>query len=321
MRSLLLSLRSIEHHADYVVAIITQTKGSTYQKTGAMMLMDSQQHYWGLLSGGCLESDLLLRGQEVLNTKMDQVAVYNMQNDEDKLWGMGLGCDGEVNILLKYLPAEENHYQFFNVLESVNSGNNWQLSINNNQFNFEQSKTNRKHPTSHSPSDNIIYLNAPHHVLICGGSPDVPPVTAIANQVGWKTTVIDHRKNYADKNKFPFADNVIHLKRSQWQDFSLSQFDSAIVMSHQFERDQEYLSKLLQSSLKYLGVLGPTERRDRLLSNCETNFNQHKNRIFAPIGLDIGAATPETIALAIISEIQAVISGKSAIFCYQDSTR
>ncbi|MCW9017469.1 MAG: XdhC family protein, partial [Kangiellaceae bacterium] len=167
----------------------------------------------------------------------------------------------------------------------------------------------------------LIPLVAPLNLLICGASPDVEPVTSLANQLGWKTTVIDHRKEFARCQLFPAANNVLHIKRSEWKSFELVQFDAAIIMSHQFERDQDYLARIINSQINYIGLLGPRKRRNKLLSEIGAEFSQLEGRVFGPIGLDIGADTPETIALAIIAEIQAVKSNKKVGFCYQDETR
>ena len=106
MRSLLQALGQFEHNQDYVVAIIVDTSGSTYRKTGAMMLINENLHYWGLLSGGCLEGDILVHCQSVLTHKKDQIIEYNMRDEADMLWGMGLGCDGEISILLNIFTGQ-----------------------------------------------------------------------------------------------------------------------------------------------------------------------------------------------------------------------
>ena len=320
MYSLLKSLRHYDSSKDYVLAIITGTNGSTYRKSGAMMLIDQDSNHWGLLSGGCLEGDIVANCKTLFENKCDHQLVYNMRDEADLIWGMGLGCDGEVTIFLKYLPAEQNHFSIFEGLFELQNGNAQQITINtanNNELVIE-------------PADKLIpekhfqlkfELRKPHHLLICGASPDVPPVVAIAHHIGWKTTVIDHRQDASNKEKFPFADELITVKRSQWNGFELTPFDSAVIMSHQFERDQEYLKRLLDSPIGYIGLLGPSARRDKLLAECDTHFSEHQGRVFGPIGLDIGAGSPETIALAIISEIQAVAHSKSAKFCYEDLNR
>ncbi len=324
MFSLLKALEQFDSNHDYVLAIITDANGSTYQKPGAMMLINAQQQYWGLLSGGCLEGDIVLHSEKVIKSQEDNVLTYNMRDESDLLWGMGLGCDGEVTVLLKFLPAARQHLNFFDALSQWRSGESLRISILANQSNELVVNTLSAMPNEQQnlPTEKFSFeLLKPHHLLICGGSPDVPPVTAIAHQVGWKTTVIDHRPDAIDSTRFPFSESCKLIKRSQWEKFDLSKFDSAIIMSHQFEHDQRYLDTLLKSDLRYIGLLGPTKRRDKLLQNCGTDFSHHRGRIFGPIGLDIGSDSPETIALAIIAEIQAVHNNKNAISCFQDPTR
>ena len=346
MHTILKSLSSFQDNQDYVLVLITHSRGSTYRKPGAMMLVSQQLEYWGLLSGGCLEGDIVLRCKQVLSNKADCSVVYNMQDEADKLWGMGLGCDGEITLLLKYLPANSNHLNFFDVLRKILSGQSYQLELD------EQSSTLNFRPESNKPESNkpesneleirniesiktknklgkitdgtakqYFPMQAPHRLLICGAAPDVPPVTAIAAQIGWHSHVIDHRGDFASPDLFPDADLVSLVKRSQWREMDLSAFDSVIIMSHQFEHDQRYLERLLTSNIGYIGLLGPSKRRDKLLQNCNSNFEHHKGRVFGPIGLDIGAASPETIALAIVAEIQAYIHGKTVGSCYQDEKR
>lgn len=338
MLDLLSSLKTLSPQKDYVLAIITTTKGSTYRKTGTLMLIDSHLNFWGLLSGGCLEADIQQHCETVFNSKKDHKIGYDMRGEEDLLWGMGLGCDGAIEVLLKYLPSEMNHFGFFEVLQHVSKGQDHLLTLNltgAHELSFcaiekHQTQIRLQQKTYDVPpkprlleksQQLLIPLNAPLNILICGASPDVPPVTAIASQLGWQTTVIDHRKEFAQPNHFPYADRVCQIKRSEWQDFDLCLYDAAVIMTHQFERDQDYLSRLLPSPVSYIGLLGPSKRRDQLLQECETQFSQHQGRVFGPVGLDIGADTPQTIALAIIAEIQAVQAEKDVGFCYQDETR
>ena len=320
MNSLLKSLKEFDKNKNYVVAIIVETKGSTYRKSGAMMLVSDYFSYWGLLSGGCLEGDIVEHCKSVFENKTDTTINYNLRDDEDWLWGMGLGCDGEITILLKHLPAEHNHFGFIEMLTQIESGINQFLSIEE-----DNGLTIAELPPENDDSKFQVELKAPHHLLVCGASPDVPPVTAIAHHIGWKTTVIDHRKVSLNKLLFPLVDNLIHVKNSQWNDFNLSQFDSVIIMSHQYERDRDYLKQLIKSQINYIGLLGPSKRRDKLLEDIGIKFETLNNRLFGPIGLDLGAGSPEEIALAIVSEIQAVKNGKinhqQIGFCYQDNNR
>ncbi|WP_196140371.1 XdhC family protein [Aliikangiella sp. G2MR2-5] len=333
MLNLLDALENFEVNNDYALAIITKTEGSTYRKAGTLMLIEPNGAYWGLLSGGCLEGDVVENSKQVFGDKKDLKLSYDMRGDEDLLWGLGLGCEGAIDVLVKYLPASDNHLGFFSALKELDRGQDHKLTLQldaNNALHIQ--------PASRAPenqacsplrdskwdSDNnelVINLKAPLKLLLCGASPDVVPVTEIAKSLGWKTWVIDHRKALATEKQFPQANQVNHIKRSEWESFSLTEFDAAVVMSHQFERDQDYLTRLLASDIRYIGLLGPRKRRDKLLKECNTDFDHQEGRVFGPVGLDIGAGTPQTIALAILAEIQAVLANKNARFCYQDITR
>lgn len=332
MKSLFKALSKTNIKQDFVLAVIIETSGSTYQKSGAMMLIESNLEYWGLLSGGCLEGDILLQSKTVFTSKKDRLINYNMRDEADLLWGMGLGCDGAISILLKFLPLAEKHHDFFTKLNQNHNGLECNMIINlstdkedNFPIEFDTSPSSKLATTEDRPGIRTIPLNPPHHLLICGGAPDVVPVTSLASEIGWKTTVIDHRRTYADLSKFPKANHVQQVKRTEIALFPLENFDSAVIMSHQFELDSRYLKHLLASEIRYLGLLGPAKRRDRLLSDCGTSFEEQKGRVFGPVGLDLGAGTPETIALSIICEIQAVINNKinngKIGFCYQDLNR
>ncbi len=326
MHSLLQSIQAYQPHQDYVLAIIIDTQGSTYRKSGALMLIDSTYHYWGLLSGGCLEGDIMAHCEMIFEKKVDKVVTYDMRGEDDLLWGMGLGCDGSIQVLLKHLPAYKNHLGFFEILNQVSQGHSHILKVKTQapyllEFTRDEKSSFIQNHTKTliDKSQNLLstQLPAPIHLLICGASPDVPPVASIAEQLGWKITIIDHRADYACSDLFCKTATVEHIKRSQWKNYDLTPFDAVVVMSHQFERDEDYLQRLLPSQINYIGLLGPAKRRDQLLKSCQTDFNQHQGRVFGPIGLNIGASTPETIALAIIAEIQAVRTQKDAVNCSQ----
>ncbi|TQV72956.1 XdhC family protein [Aliikangiella marina] len=326
MLNLFSALETFQVDQDYVLATVIQTQGSTYRKAGTLMLLDSALNYFGLISGGCLEGDIQEHTKAVLKEKSDKLIHYDMRGEEDLIWGMGLGCDGAIDLLLKYLPANEGHFQFFDILKSIQQGTQHVLSLSLSppfEFSFNRIHPDNTNQTSVKLTDSTIEipLKPPLRILVCGASPDVPPVAGLAKQLGWQTTIIDHRPDFIQPGNFPMADKVTLVKRNQWDNFDLTNFDAAIIMTHQFERDEEYLKRLLTTDLNYIGLLGPVARRDKLLANIGTTFANHEGRVFGPVGLDIGADSPETIALAIISEIQAVKAQKSVGFCYQDENR
>ncbi|MGX5173193.1 XdhC family protein [Aliikangiella sp. IMCC44653] len=328
MLNLIDSLKQFEPNKNYVLVIILETHGSTYRKAGTLMLVDETNQYWGLISGGCLEGDIVAHCEDLFKQQEDKIIHYDMRGEDDLVWGMGLGCDGAVNLLLKYLPAKQQHWHFFDGLKWLSQGVNVDLTINTLkpfnltvEPNLEKPKGLVQQRTAIQNNQLHIFLPAVLNVLICGASPDVHPVAQMAQLMGWKVTVIDHRREWLQQPKYFGEATVLQIKKSQWASFKIEQFNAAIIMSHQFERDQQYLAKILDSHIAYIGLLGPSKRRDQLLQACSAQFSNLKGRVFGPVGLDIGADTPETIALAIIAEIQAVRSKKTITSCYQDARR
>ncbi|NQZ12517.1 MAG: XdhC family protein [Algicola sp.] len=312
MNQLLANLDQYDPNADYVMAIITETQGSTYRKAGAMMLINQSGKSWGLLSGGCLEGDIIAHTEQVFANEEDKRITYDMRGDPDLIWGLGLGCDGAVHILLKFLPkaCDSDGKSFIEVLNDVDDGIPFflTLSLTDNQmlFLYEEDQLLSE---LEQPGVLVVALNPTYRILICGASPDVPPVVNMAAQLGWQVTVIDHRPDYIKPERFSQARMVIRIKRSELAEFVVWKFNAAVVMSHQYERDLQYLDHLLNSDIPYIGLLGPQKRRDKLLKDCDTTIEAQLHRVFGPVGLKLGGHSPESIALGIVGEIQAVLSG------------
>lgn len=123
-------------------------------------------------------------------------------------------------------------------------------------------------------------------IVVFGNGPDVAPVVRCAQQLGWRADVVTKREPVDG-----------------------SEYDAAVVMTHNFPRDAGILRTLLASRLAYIGILGPRARGDELLAEVHATRD---SRIFSPAGLDLGAETPEEIALSIVAEIQAVLNARSA---------
>jgi xanthine/CO dehydrogenase XdhC/CoxF family maturation factor len=164
----------------------------------------------------------------------------------------------------------------------------------------------------------LIEAAAPR-VLLLGAGPDALPVAELAVFMGWSLTVIDHRAHYAQRERFPGAERVLEggaaaLSTLLRNERSASErFAAAIVMSHHFMSDRNYLAALAASDIPYIGLLGPAVRCDRLLSQSAATAAALGARLHSPVGLDLGGANPEGIALAIVAEIQATLSGRQHV--------
>lgn len=162
-------------------------------------------------------------------------------------------------------------------------------------------------------------IEPPISVLIFGAGADAIPLAEIAWLLGWQATIVDHRPAFLTRERFLKAKNLI---LSNSEDFSekivVDSRTVAVVMTHNYERDREIISALLKSEAFYIGALGPKRRTENLLrelSEAGERFGrQHLEKLFAPIGLDIGADTPEAIALSITAEIQSVLKNRAGGF-------
>lgn len=336
------SLADFFHHyrsagEPLVLATITRTLGSTYRKAGACMLIARDGNVAGLLSGGCLEGDLAAHALAVLDTGHATVVEYDTRTTDDLIWGIGLGCEGAMEILLTRLAADNGYEPFAHVQQQrdahrdgrfilVIKSQDPQFSLGGAYLGIEhlpvcmQSTLAPLAATTQTAMTFVFYgteflvvpIDLPPRLLVLGAGPDALPLSQIAGLMGWHITIVDHRPAYAVSSRFPGARAVICQPAAQLPAQLTSQnFDAAVVMSHHLTSDEAYLSALADSSIQYVGLLGPAPRRARLLSDIGARASRLAARLYGPVGLDIGAGTPETIALAIVSEIQSVLAGRS----------
>jgi xanthine dehydrogenase accessory factor len=318
-----------------VLATIVHTVGSTYRKAGAQMLIARDGQASGLLSGGCLEGDLAERARNVFATGQATIAEYDTRTSDDLIWGIGLGCEGAMRILLSAItPA--NRYQPFGYIEECRQSHRAgafamvvesrsparplgkSFVADGEDFPAELASVLRAPLTSAREVETseakylVVPVELPLRLLILGAGPDVQPLVEIGGLLGWQITVQDHRPAYVVAERFPHARAVVLNSANQLaQALDLTAFDAAVVMSHHLLSDQAYLEALADSPIGYVGLLGPAPRRARLLAEIGDRAAKIQSRLRGPVGLDIGASTPESIALAIAAEIQAYAAHKS----------
>jgi xanthine dehydrogenase accessory factor len=326
-----------------VLVSLLATEGSTYRKPGALMLISGDNAYEGMISGGCLEGDLLHHADEVFISGDPKAVTYDMHAGDELVWGMGLGCDGVIHLLLQKLDRERD----FPVLEFIRDSliarepilialvgesnrpdlplatlalkNRRALTFGNevliNQCERHTKGTwpewRHKIVEENGCSISLINIQPRPRILLCGAGPDAVPVAGQITNLGWECFVTDHRPAFARAERFPENCRVTLMRPEKLHDeIDLTQVDAAVIMSHHLENDAAYLQQLTSqagaSALRYIGVLGPTTRRDRLreMANCTDEL------VYGPVGLDIGAELPESIALSILAEIHAVLNGR-----------
>jgi xanthine dehydrogenase accessory factor len=155
-------------------------------------------------------------------------------------------------------------------------------------------------------------VTAPPEVVVFGGGHDVPPVVEQATRVGFRVTVVTFRGGNADPSRFPAAAQVRSTAPSSIRaDLSFDGDTYAVVMSHNFVDDRLVLTELLDTPVPYIGLLGPRERFEEIRTAVDEPISPADlDRIYAPVGLDLGGGTPQHIAQSIVAEITAVHHGR-----------
>ena len=313
------------------VGLLVHTAGSTYRKPGALMLIAGNGEYSGLLSGGCLEGDLRDHARSVIETGKPRIIKYDMRGPDDLIWGLGLGCEGAMDILLFRVGPEHDWQPLTHLAKSLATHSRTAVAIvvESSDPELPVGTFTLPHDASpplrdllagaartgkvdwlESPAAKIfaLPLSLPPKLLLLGAGPDAAPVVDLATRLGWKVTVIDHRAAYAQADHFPTAEKVIQARPTELQAAAdLEHFCAAVVMSHHLPSDLEYLRSLASSRIPYVGLLGPAVRRDKLLGDLGASAESLRPRLHAPVGLVLGGRTPESIALAIVSEIHAFV--------------
>jgi len=354
------ALRAGREGRPAVLATVVQVAGSTYRRPGARMLVPAGGDPIGLVSGGCLESDLAERAEGVLESGAARTVVYDMRSPDDIVWGLGLGCNGEVRVLLEPLipGAGDGHLAFLDrcarerrpgVVATVFEGSEGfdpavggrltldergseggsvepvalrAVLLRDAERVLEAGRTAvRSYDLAEGRAKALVEYVAPTvRLLVFGAGNDAPPLVRFARGLGWRVTVADDRPAYATAERFPEADEVA-LVRFDALDPEAIPVDSrtpVLVMTHHFLHDLELMGFLMASPAPYLGFLGPKQRTDNLLEELAKRgvrpTPEQRQRLHGPVGVDLGSETPEEIALAVLAEIQAVMTGRSAGF-------
>lgn len=156
-------------------------------------------------------------------------------------------------------------------------------------------------------------------LIIFGGGFDARPVSQLAKSLGWDVQVTDECVAHIAPVFFPGADKLSLCHRDFIdRDFNITPFTACVLMSHNYEYDRDVLKKLLKTETPYIGILGPRKRFDKMIAEFDSTgiilSSEDIHRIHSPIGLDIGAETPDEIAISIIGEIQGKFATRSGGF-------
>jgi len=325
-----------------VLASVAGVAGSTYRRAGARMLVLADDTMVGLISGGCLEGDLLEHARAVRETGTPKLVQYDHRGQDDIVWGLGLGCAGAVDVWLERVDATQpgplaqlgawsearTSGAIATALDGARAGQRRTLDAQAGLLgtlavaevdaaleNALASGHGRRFTSASGESIWLEMARAPVRLALFGAGPDAIPLSRIARELGWDVVVSDHRAAYAVAERFPGAD-VRHVEVAQSVvRAAVDARTHAIVMTHHYLHDRAILAALLATPAPYIAVLGPKQRTHDLLAEIAATGprvgDDERARVFGPAGLDIGADAPEEIALSICAEVQAFASGRS----------
>ncbi|MBL8183010.1 MAG: XdhC family protein [Blastocatellia bacterium] len=263
-----------------VLATVIEVKGSGYRLPGARMLILADGRTIGTVSGGCLEADVLERAKKVMSSGEAEVFTYDTTGDETSVFSMNMGCRGVIDIRLEPIG------KFSEVIGKMQTA--YEDRFANDEF------------------------DVPIAVKLFGAGADAVPFVRIASELGWQVTVHDHRPAFLTPERFPTAHMLVHqLPDDALTDLETDGRTAVVIMTHNYARDRFILPAVMNSEAFYIGALGPKRRTEQLIEEIGGNFSPELlARLYAPAGLDIGADTPEGIALSIIGEIQSVLKNR-----------
>ncbi len=323
--------------APLVLATVYETVGSTYSKRGARMLIDENGIYTGMLSGGCVEGDLAIRARAAIDTGVAQDVSFELDADGDDIWGLGVGCDGVMRILLQRID-EQSAYEPYATIMAIEQGrdrarlvtvvasSNEQpaagatvIVADDGEIAFDGAAEHAEeilslaaepdglHGVQLAGSDAsalVTELVPDRRLLVLGAGRDAEPVVRFAVELGWRVTIADHRPAYLETDAFGDAEETICCAAKEiGERIDLDAYDAALVMSHHLTSDRDYLAQLADTGVAYIGLLGPAARRVRLLDEIEAS-SAFAERVRGPVGLDLGGRGPGAIALSIVAELQ-----------------
>ncbi len=334
------------------LATVVYVEGSSYRRPGARMLVEDNGKMTGAISGGCLEGDAYRKAMLVMMQQQNKLVTYNsMESESDLSFGVQLGCNGIVHILFEPIdPAKPNNP--VDLLEAIcekrrdavlvtlfslenfygtQPGTCFFCDNETSKGNIEdkmlgdliatdaksaicQKSSLVKQYDDQNLTGFIELIQPPVSLVIAGAGNDALPLVELATVLGWQVTIVDGRPAHASKQRFPNAHSIIVEKPEfVFKQLTIDDNTAFVLMTHNYNYDLAGLRALLQSACRYIGILGPKRKLQRMLSELQEQgiviSKDQMKLIYGPTGLDIGAETPEEIALSMLAEIKAVMSG------------
>src|SRR6478735_4202524 len=337
------------------LATVVHVEGSSYRRPGARMLVTVDGELTGAISGGCLEGDALRKALFVMTEGRAMLVTYDTNDEDDAKLGMGLGCNGIIQVLIEPIDVSKNDnpiallkaitakrqqsvlVTLFSLdkkltqpgtcllltqddnIRGVQTNLHDILIVEARQVLAAQQSSFKNYSSENKSLTAFVELITPSISLVIGGAGnDVIPLVNMAEILGWEVILADGRPAYAKKERFSASCQVVLARPEEvLSNISIDDQTVFVLISHNYNYDLALLRQLIKQDIAYVGILGPRKKFERMLNELEEEgirlTEKQLTVIHSPVGLDIGAESPEEIALSIVSEIKAVLSLKEGV--------
>jgi len=325
-----------------VVATVVDVEGSAYRRPGAKMIVDEEGGR-GHITAGCLEDEVFELADAVLDAGEPRVETYDLMDDEDDVWGLGVGCNGIIDVVLepldeRYRPAVEAFEADEPVAVLTALGGDAPLGARAYYRDGAVETASESFPAwlaeavadpaaellAGDASDTVTVetddgraevfvdgLRPAPRLVVFGSGHDAGPVVELATKNGFRVTVVGFRGAVDLESRFPAADEHVRTAPARVGDaVDLDERTYAVVMTHNFVDDRLALDELLGTDVPYVGLMGPRERFEEMLDAFDeegrTFAEDELDVLYTPVGLDLGSGSPYGIATSIVAEAVAV---------------
>ena len=328
------------------LASVVEIQESSYRRVGARMLVCENGQWTGGISGGCLEGDALKKAKHAIYNDQPTITVYNTLEDDEHQIGVGLGCNGLIKVFFQPINPDDTHNEvellrtavqenqsavLLKVIQSTDSNINGQSYLLKEErppktvFGMpyaviseaiEQVRVKRRPQIAllgqASAETKVLleYLRPETRLVIIGDNYDVISVVNVAQNLGWELYSVG-RKRKLSKPIYTACKAVYEYE--SFEEIPIDEFTAIVLMTHDYDKDKLLIPKILEKNPPYIGMLGPKKRLKKLSVDLGVNLEAIVH-FHSPVGLDIGAETPEEIAVAVAAEVISVFRRRAGGF-------
>ncbi|MGB4398781.1 MAG: XdhC family protein [Daejeonella sp.] len=356
IKAIIRAYDAIEPGTHAALATVVRVEGSSYRRTGARMLVLDDGTWIGGISGGCLEGDALKRARLAINNSRATLITYDTTEDDPHQIGVGLGCNGIIDVLFTPLDLKNKHNPVEILKSCVKASRDIHILLtithvegdagdlragkvinytgpeSLTDFNSEviqkqilekvtfQISESKSAPAQFTKPDCHIeifveILPPEINVILMGHQYDVYAMSRLLKELDWRVSICGDILKINPQTS-SFTDEIV--SNSDFDKLTIDEHTAIVLMSHDYKTDKRNLSRALLTTAPFIGMLGPKVRSEKIWKELADEGTQisgiDMERIYAPVGLDIGAVNPEEIALSLAAGVKAAFAKRDGSF-------